>query len=207
MKLSPAHFLLLFVFVALLAPVAFYAYQFGPAISSDHTRWAEMGNAVAGMYAPIIGCLTLLLLWFQHRTQTQQAHFMKVLHIHQSTTDSALRVLDKIEQYILENELGDHVTWLNSHTLDEVIEARNNYDRSDEHFRTLADLWSSFNVAFEGLSNIGDTYLSLIESRLIQAAYVQLGTATCSSLDAIAFIARRPIKHSFREELNSANRD
>jgi hypothetical protein len=53
----------------LLTPIAIYIYKFGFHISSNHTRWAEMGSAMAGIYAPILALLTLFVIVAQLRIQ------------------------------------------------------------------------------------------------------------------------------------------
>ncbi|WP_133164219.1 hypothetical protein [Solimonas fluminis] len=61
---------LLFLSV-LLAPVATYLCVFGTTLSDNHTRWAEFGSAIGGIYSPIIAILTLIVLLTQVSLQTQ----------------------------------------------------------------------------------------------------------------------------------------
>lgn len=52
-----------------MAPVAFYVYTFGLHITSNHSRWGEMGSALSGIYTPILSLLTLVVLLAQVRLQ------------------------------------------------------------------------------------------------------------------------------------------
>ena len=51
--------------VAIISPVAVYVYTFGKELSNDHSRWAEMGAAMSGIYSPLIALLALAVLSFQ----------------------------------------------------------------------------------------------------------------------------------------------
>lgn len=57
--------------VVLLSPIILYVWVFGVAVSSDHTRWAEFGSAIGGIYSPMIAVFTLLVLMRQVSLQQQ----------------------------------------------------------------------------------------------------------------------------------------
>ncbi|WP_421266080.1 hypothetical protein [Aeromonas veronii] len=59
------------VFVLLFSPVALYVNTFGGDLSQDHSRWAEFGSAIGGIYAPILGFITLVVLIRQLSLQKQ----------------------------------------------------------------------------------------------------------------------------------------
>ncbi|HHQ4805208.1 hypothetical protein [Aeromonas veronii] len=59
------------VFVLLFSPVALYVNTFGGDLSQDHSRWAEFGSAIGGIYAPILGFITLVVLICQLSLQKQ----------------------------------------------------------------------------------------------------------------------------------------
>lgn len=54
---------------ALVAPIATYVYIFGSSITDNHSRWAEMGSAMSGIYAPLLAVLTLVVLAAQYNLQ------------------------------------------------------------------------------------------------------------------------------------------
>src|ERR1035437_302475 len=70
-QLRKVRYVLLAVAVALLAPIGVYISTFGISISNSHTRWSEMGSAMAGIYAPILAILTLCVLLVQVQLQGQ----------------------------------------------------------------------------------------------------------------------------------------
>ena len=62
---------LLVIATVLLAPIAVYVWTFGLSIVGNHTRWSEMGSAMAGIYSPILSILTLVLLFAQVNLQVR----------------------------------------------------------------------------------------------------------------------------------------
>jgi len=59
------------VLLALILPVVLYISTFGFSISDSHTRWAEMGSAMAGIYVPILSFITYLVLNNQTKIQSE----------------------------------------------------------------------------------------------------------------------------------------
>ncbi|MFQ1976847.1 hypothetical protein ACK36B_04570 [Aeromonas veronii] len=64
-------FIIIVVLVLLFSPIAFYVNTFGGELSQDHSRWAEFGSAIGGVYAPILGFITLIVLIRQLSLQKQ----------------------------------------------------------------------------------------------------------------------------------------
>ena len=56
--------ILLIISLIMLMPIAVYIWRFGIIISNQHLRWAEMGSAMSGIYAPILSLLTLVVLGY-----------------------------------------------------------------------------------------------------------------------------------------------
>ena len=59
------------IVVMLITPIALYVRTFGLNLSASHTRWGEMGSAMAGIYSPILSILALIVLIGQVRLQNQ----------------------------------------------------------------------------------------------------------------------------------------
>ena len=77
-----------FLAVRYSVPLIFYALNFGVYISSDHTRWAEFGSAMSGIYAPIIAITTLAVLLAQVGLQKKiNDHEFNQSHISQARED------------------------------------------------------------------------------------------------------------------------
>ncbi len=64
-------FIIVVVLVLLFPPVVLYVSKFGGDLSQDHSRWAEFGSAIGGIYAPILGFITLVVLIRQLYLQKQ----------------------------------------------------------------------------------------------------------------------------------------
>jgi hypothetical protein len=60
----------------LIVPVVVYIQKFGDNITSNHSRWAEMGSAMSGIYGPILAVLTFAVLVHQIRLQKQTNQHM-----------------------------------------------------------------------------------------------------------------------------------
>lgn len=54
-----------------VSPIFIYVNIFNGGISHEHSRWAEFGSAIGGIYAPIVGGLTLFVLLRQVGLQEQ----------------------------------------------------------------------------------------------------------------------------------------
>ena len=53
-------------------PIAIYISMFGWVVLNNHQRWSEFGNYLAGIYSPIIGVFTLMILRGQFKLQRNQ---------------------------------------------------------------------------------------------------------------------------------------
>ena len=82
----------LLVIGVVVAPVVVYMCVFGTKLSSDHTRWAEFGSAIGGIYSPLVALLTLAVLLKQ---VALQAH----MNMHESDQAYLQQAREDIEFY------------------------------------------------------------------------------------------------------------
>lgn len=82
----------LLVLAAIAAPIVVYLVLFGASISSDHTRWAEFGSAIGGIYSPLVALLTLVVLVRQLKLQSQ-------MNVHEFDEAYLQQARDDIEFY------------------------------------------------------------------------------------------------------------
>ncbi|MBC2731095.1 hypothetical protein [Thiobacillus sp.] len=69
-------------------PLVVYIYTFGTELTNSHTRWAEFGSALSGIYAPIVAITTLVVLFAQVMLQKQiNEHQYVQSHIEQARAD------------------------------------------------------------------------------------------------------------------------
>ncbi len=87
------------VFLVLLAPVVAYVWKFGLTISSDHSRWGEMGSAMSGIYSPALALLALLVVYGQLKSQTlfnEHEKDQRLIEQNRSDIEYYLEQLDRI---------------------------------------------------------------------------------------------------------------
>lgn len=75
-----------------LTPVFVYVCVFGTTLSSNHTRWAEFGSAIGGIYSPLLAMLALAVLLKQ---VVLQAH----MNLHESDQAYLQQAREDIEFY------------------------------------------------------------------------------------------------------------
>lgn len=85
------------VWALLLSPVVVYTRTFGDTLSHDHSRWAEMGSAMSGIYGPILAVLGFAVLALQLQLQQQQTKHMYDQTYIQSANDNIAFYLSKLE--------------------------------------------------------------------------------------------------------------
>ena len=63
-----------------LTPMAMYVHTFGSELSHSHSRWAEMGTAMGGIYAPMLAIATAFILAMQFNLQRRQQLYIEKQH-------------------------------------------------------------------------------------------------------------------------------
>jgi hypothetical protein len=201
------HLLLGTIVLMLIAPVAIYIYHFSFNITSDHTRWAEMGSAIGGIYAPLLGLLTLAILWKQHQALRAQHQTLKAQHELQAAQHSFLQ-----EQH-LQNQSRDKL----DKTIVSIKERRDAHDSREvfEIYSALSPaditaelksgpsggkpqadltvLWLSAYNAFQHFNTPEDPISHWFYGAMRERLMAELGMSTCMTLDKIALLQRAPI--------------
>ncbi|WP_318477895.1 hypothetical protein [Photobacterium leiognathi] len=83
-----------------ISPICIYGFQFGWGIWKEHEMWAEMGTFLGGIYAPILGLLTLFVIYNQLKLQYEstQLQYETALFARQEITiDAVKRLADALE--------------------------------------------------------------------------------------------------------------
>jgi len=185
---------------ALLTPIGVYIFKFGITISNDHERWAEMGAAFGGIYAPIFSFFALLVLISQARmqnTQTRMQHEMNIYQHDQAYIEEARKdvefYLEQLDRELTKEAIGEALRGAlqsgfaraDMETLHSE-QARSVAEELNRRFPKILSLWSAIYPLFAGLSVV-DRYPyqhNFLAAK--QKATVILTFETCVALDNYA---------------------
>ncbi|WP_316674999.1 hypothetical protein [uncultured Tolumonas sp.] len=99
---------LIFILILLL-PILLYSFKFGFGIWGNHSEWAEMGNAIGGIYSPILAFFTLLVLAYQTSFQAKADEYNYDITYIQDNKREFDSYIDKLE-LALEKPVDGHHT-------------------------------------------------------------------------------------------------
>lgn len=188
--------LLAIVIVLLVAPIALYALNFGSSLSSSHTRWAEMGDFVGGIYAPILALLTLSIIAGQFASQvffnkhnidhTFLSNARSDLHFYIDQLDKILTKHEQISNVPLGHAL---VSMFGSRTHEQLKGAIPIKDvrRIGMTDTRISGMWGAIYTIFAGLKACDETDYALVYSGAKQKCIAVFGYALCDALDNYHF--------------------
>lgn len=214
-KLQLATFLVYAAIALLVAPLLLYMFKFGILISSDHARWAEFGDAMSGIYAPILGVLTLLVL-------VRQMVMQNTLTNHQQAQDfiATNRVeldflLLRLEKYLGVMVGGIPVTfalrkYLRVDSVKELHDAMR-YETTmliETECSNLFITWGSIYSILVGLKHNDESIYNLAFQTAKSKLSSTVGYETCCLLDNYHFVlseGRGNAIYEFSDILSEAN--
>jgi hypothetical protein len=173
------------------APIATYAVNFGLTFSSDHTRWAEFGSAMAGIYAPIVAWTTLTVLLFQVSLQKQfNDHEYSQAHISQARADIEFYA-SQLSEKLDSKAIQDHTFRSVLHSNFQPLSAD---DLDSDSLRTLAanidssmpgikDMWFGVYQVLTGLAAGNTKTFEMTLNSSLQKLIAILSFETCVALD------------------------
>lgn len=151
-------FWILAVFV-FLSPVIFYASVFGVGLWQSHDDWAKMGNALGGIYSPLIAFTTLVLLY-------RQQQFNENSHKQKMEADFIRHANSKCDSYI--TLAGAQCAKLDNDKLNEFDKLLNSYvdlHSEEERFEVLTVLNVDFRPQLTSLARAGSTIHHMRKSK------------------------------------------
>jgi hypothetical protein len=173
------------------APVCVYVFTFGFTLSTEHTRWAEFGSALAGIYAPIVAVSTLAVLFVQVALQKQiNNHQYDQAHFQQARADIefyATRLAIDLEAQLLPGQSlrtvlnGSFQSPLTENLDDENLRAQ--AANIDANAPSAFGLWNAVYPILEGLSGGRTVTYDMTLGSSIQKLIAMLGFGTCVALD------------------------
>jgi hypothetical protein len=181
----------IFLVAAISAPVTVYLWIFGEKISSDHTRWAEFGSAIGGIYSPIVALLALIVLLRQVELQAQMnVHEFDQAYLQQARQDiefystQMAQVLDAIalpgrslRAVLHENFAPSYAAQLDEQELRQF--AANIYGVLPSTF----DIWLAIYPIFTGLAVGKASVYGMTYGSSRQKLIALLSLESCAALD------------------------
>lgn len=181
----------LLIIGAIAAPVIVYLCVFGTDLSSSHTRWAEFGSAIGGIYSPLVALLTLAVLAQQVRLQAQ-------MNVHESDQAYLQQAREDIEFYSTQMAQALKLIARPGTTLRAVLhehfEPQSLGELDSQQLRQLAanihtlmspafDIWGAVYPILMGLK-AGKTHMyDMTHGSSIQKLIALLSFETCVALD------------------------
>lgn len=185
------HFTTLIVLGAIAAPVVAYLCVFGVKLSTDHTRWAEFGSAIGGIYAPLVALLTLVVL-------IRQVALQKQMNTHEADQAYLQQARADIEFYSTQISQIMNCIVLPGKTLREVLNENfhpaNITDLDSQQLRQLAvnihklippvfDIWGAVYPILTGLETGKTSMYNMTLGSSKQKLIALLSFANCVALD------------------------
>lgn len=162
-----------------IAPVATYVSMFGWAMSNNHARWSEFGTFMAGVYSPIIGVFTLMILRGQFKLQRRQ-FIEQQQQIQKQVYESQIeRAVEEINFFVdrLEKQFAKDASAENS--FEQVITRLFQTDSMDvlnsDEFREKASIFDRQHPKIMptwGAIHINTAFLSMLENQAGEMAYL-----------------------------------
>ncbi|WP_323996303.1 hypothetical protein [Aeromonas hydrophila] len=184
-------FIIVVVLVLLFSPIAFYVNTFGGELTQDHSRWAEFGSAMGGIYSPIVALFTLAVLVVQFDIQRKMhGHEIEQSYLQHARPDIDFYI-SKIEKVlslsldgnsilrsvIRDSFIFDNITVLDSSSLKSLAFEVN------KQAPDLFNIWNAIYPIFMGLSKQNTPMCNAMLSSAQRKLIVVLGFDVCVALD------------------------
>lgn len=184
-------FIIVVVLALLFFPVVLYVNTFGGDLSQDHSRWAEFGSAIGGIYAPILGFTTLVVLIRQLFLQKQ----MNDQYYLQQAREDIEFYASQLSNILDESLVGDVPLRAVLHgkfmfcSPEELCSIDMKNIAVDIHrlMPQALDIWSAIYPVFMGLSAVDDSKFKMTLASSKQKLVALLSFEICLALDSLHF--------------------
>jgi hypothetical protein len=174
-----------------LTPIFIYLAVFGKELSSNHSRWAEFGSAIGGIYAPIVALLTLIVLFVQISLQRKMnKHEFDQAYLQQARADIefySIQIATIMEKQIFTDKTLQTV--LHENFEPPIATDLNSFERRQFAARIHAlvpssyDLWDATYPILTGLAAGNERSFNMTLNSSKQKLIALLSFETCVALD------------------------
>lgn len=177
--------------IVVVAPIVVYVAVFGVSLSSDHTRWAEFGAAIGGIYSPLVALFALVVLRAQVQLQAQMnVHAADQAYLQQAREDLEFyctRLAQRLDTGAVDNKTPRDI--LHDGFADPVrtdLDSKRLRDLAGEVHRlspAVLDLWMAIYPIISGLA-AGKTHMYVLAFESSKQKLIAvLSFRTCVALD------------------------
>ncbi|MGN4948384.1 hypothetical protein ACTG21_07180 [Aeromonas sp. 94A] len=184
-------FIIIVVLVLLFSPIAFYVNTFGGELSQDHSRWAEFGSAIGGVYAPILGFITLIVLIRQLSLQKQMNDQYYLQQAREDIEFYASQLSNILDESLVSNVplravLHEKFMFCSPENLCSMDMKNISIDINKVMPQAL-DIWAAIYPVLIGLSAVDDSSFKVILASSKQKLVALLSVEICVALDNLHF--------------------
>lgn len=198
-------------------PVGLHVHFFGWKISDNLETWARTGDAMAGIYGPILSILAFIILFHQYKLQQ---HNNKHMYDHSYLTNARadvdfylIRLSALIDVLVLEGASPRSVLchWFRDASEAELrgAEAGRTSALIEKDAPQLFAMWTTFYSILGGLGSVKESDFELQHSSAMQKAIAMLSYPTCVDLDKFHYCmtgGHNSVNYMFSSELSQRNR-
>ncbi|HHQ4523324.1 hypothetical protein [Aeromonas veronii] len=184
-------FIIIVVLVLLFSPIAFYVNTFGGELSQDHSRWAEFGSAIGGVYAPILGFITLIVLIRQLSLQKQMNDQYYLQQAREDIEFYASQLSNILDESLVSNVplravLHEKFMFCSPENLCSMDMKNISIDIHKVMPQAL-DIWAAIYPVLIGLSAVDDSSFKVTLASSKQKLVALLSVEICVALDNLHF--------------------
>ncbi|MDO2950292.1 hypothetical protein [Aeromonas simiae] len=175
----------------LFSPVVLYINTFGGELSQDHSRWSEFGSVIGGIYAPILGFITLVVLTCQLSLQNKMNDQYYLQQLREDIEFYASQLSNILDESLVGNVtlravLHEKFMFCSHENLCSM-DMKNIAIDIHKVMPQALDIWAAIYPVLIGLSAIDDSLFKMTLASSKQKLVALLSFEICVALDNLHF--------------------
>ena len=172
--------------IILITPIGFYTYNFTDnfelGLWDNHSQWSEMGGYLSGIYAPILGVFTLVVICNQLKLQRQSTE-LQLQSMLSSKQEVMIKSAEKLAEELSKECINDYriIDYLILQSYNRNLEFSDPESLTLFHYNhsILYSLWSYIFSDLEGLKagskscKIHNLYYTTTKARILVTLPIQ----------------------------------